>query len=96
MSRASADILDAIHGLLAGALLSELEAALAASRRPEKWVEGKLVSGPEPIPPQLFDKVMKFLKDNGIDAPRSNKPVDDLAAALTELDLDEEAMRISH
>ena len=80
MSRASEDLLDTIHGLLAGALKDELEAAVRRSK------EGEAIS------PQLFDKVMKFLKDNGVDAPRSSKRVSDLESFLEDIDLDEAAI----
>lgn len=80
MSRATNDMLDAIHGMLAGALQGELVRAMAAAVAPEN---------PVPIPPQLIDKLLKFLKDNGVDAPRSNKPVNDLAMELGNLDLDD-------
>lgn len=89
LSRASADVLDAIHGLLAGALKDELERALEAARREED---------PVPINPQLLDKVMKFLKDNDITAPLSSKPLNDLSQKLSELDvdLDNEVVDLRH
>lgn len=89
MSRASNDILDAIHGMLAGALKDELTRAMNA--RDE---DGNRV----PINPQLLDKVMKFLKDNDVTAPASNKPLNDLSATLAALDIDpdEEAAALRH
>ena len=87
MSRAGSDLMDMLHGLVADGLKQELERAIDA-----KDDEGN----PIPINPQLLDKAMKFLKDNGIDAPRGNKKVDTLAATLGELDLDEEAVAIRH
>jgi hypothetical protein len=80
VSRATNDILDGLHGLLAGALKDELGRAIKAAERAED---------PAPINPQLIDKVLKFLKDNGVDAPRNNKPVNDLALELGSLDLDD-------
>jgi hypothetical protein len=80
MSRATEDTLDALHGLLAGVLKDELEAAV-----------GRAAEKKEPISPQLFDKIMKFLKDNGVDTPRSSKRVADLEDFLDDLDLDEVA-----
>lgn len=79
--RATEDALDALHGLLAGALYDELGAAIARSRA---------VEDPEPINPQLLDKVMKFLKDNGVASPKGSPKVDRLAAQLEDLDLDAE------
>jgi hypothetical protein len=53
---------------------------------------------PVPINPQLLDKVMKFLKDNDVTAPASNKPLNDLSATLASLDIDvdEEAAALRH
>lgn len=89
MSRASNDVLDAIHGMLAGALKDELERAMSA--RDE---DGNRV----PINPQLLDKVMKFLKDNDVTAPASNKPLNDLSDTLAglDVDLDDEALALRH
>ena len=86
MNRASSDALDALHGLLADTLISELR---AARKRAEKKPDG---SPGEPISPQLLDKVMKFLKDNGVDAPaKLNVRITSLAKELQDLDLDAEA-----
>lgn len=87
MSRASNDVLDLLHGLVAGVLTDELRAAIEKSRDPED---------PVPVPPQLIDKALKFLKDNNITAPASNRPMDDLAGQLQDLDLDDEAVAIRH
>lgn len=89
MSRASNDILDAIHGMLAGALKDELHRAMTA-----KDEDGN----PVPINPQLLDKVMKFLKDNDVTAPASNKPLNALADTLSALDVDieDEALALRH
>jgi len=88
-SRASGELLDAIHGLLAGALKGELERAIEHSEKAKE---------PVPISPQLLDKVMKFLKDNGVDAPKSCEPIDQLAMTLAglDVDLDEEASNLRH
>jgi hypothetical protein len=89
MSRATSDLLDMLHGLVAGALKDELvrAAELANHEDPEKR---------QPINPQLIDKALKFLKDNSITAPLGNKPVNDLASELAslDLDLDDEAINI--
>lgn len=89
MSRASNDLLDAIHGMLAGALKDELDRAMNA--RDE---DGNAV----PINPQLLDKVMKFLKDNDVTAPASNKPLNALADTLSALDVDieDEVVALRH
>jgi hypothetical protein len=89
MSRATSDMLDMLHGLVAGSLVDEIKAAYALSTHED---EEKRV----PMNPQLLDKAMKFLKDNAITAPASNKPMNDLAATLGDLDLDDEAMRVAH
>ena len=89
MSRAGSDVLDLLHQLVATGLTEELSRAitLAADPDPEKRV---------PINPQLIDKALKFLKDNGVDAPRANKKIDALADVLTDLDLDTEAANLRH
>lgn len=79
MSRATSELLDSLHGLVAGALKDELVRAMNA--RDED-------GNPVPINPQLIDKALKFLKDNAITAPLGNKPVNDLAGQLASLDLD--------
>ena len=45
-----------------------------------------------PINPQLLDKVMKFLAQNGVDAPATAERVDHLASTLQGLDLDLDAV----
>lgn len=79
MSRANSDLLDSLHGLLAGSLKDELERARDATDED---------GNPIPINPQLLDKVMKFLKDNDITAPASSKPLNDLSETLSGLDVD--------
>jgi hypothetical protein len=89
MSRATSDALDAIHGLVAGALADELKAAMELANHEDPELR-------QAINPQLLDKAMKFLKDNAITAPANNKPMSDLASQLGDLDLDDEAMRVAH
>ena len=89
--RATEDALDALHGLLSGALSDELAAAIARSKD-TRDDDGRLVPG-QPINPQLLDKVMKFLASNGVNAPASSPRVDRLATQLEDLDLDAEASR---
>lgn len=84
MTRAGSDIMDMLHGLVATGLTEELQRAITAAADPDP---AKRVA----INPQLIDKALKFLKDNGVDAPRANKKVDVLAGVLTDLDLDEVA-----
>lgn len=74
-------------------MLDELEAAVERSK--DRVVNGEVVPG-EPINPQLFDKIMKFLKDNGVNAPAASERIDTLAQKLSELDLDDEAQRLRH
>jgi len=81
MARANADLMDLIHGLVADSLRQELERAYEAKDENDQ---------PLPINPQLLDKAMKFLKDNGIDAPASNAKVDNLANKLASLNVDVE------
>jgi hypothetical protein len=82
--------MDMLHGLVADGLKQELERAMDATDED---------GNPIPVNPQLLDKAMKFLKDNGIDAPKASPKVDALAAQLSELpdlDLDETANTIRH
>lgn len=80
--RALESVLDALHGMAAEALGDELARAMEAASREED---------PVPINPQLLDKVLKFLAQNGVNAPRAAPRVDALAAQLADLDLDETA-----
>lgn len=82
MSRATSDLLDALHGLVAGALKDELVRAKSAVDED---------GNPVPINPQLIDKALKFLKDNNITGPIGNKPLGDLAGELAGLDIDVDA-----
>lgn len=87
MSRASSDLMDMLHGLVADGLKQELERAMCA--RDED-------GNPVPLNPQLLDKAMKFLKDNGIDAPKSSPKVDALASQLAGLNIDLDDAAIEH
>ena len=95
--RATEDLLDALHALVAGSLKDELvraaERAAAPSMIDGTDKDGKpaMVKNPdhEPLNPQLIDKALKFLKDNGVDAPQKSERVDSLAATLADLDLDD-------
>lgn len=87
MSRGTSDLLDAIHGLVAGALKDELVRAAAAKDE---------AGNPIPINPQLIDKALKFLKDNAITAPQGTAQTDDLAGALADLDLDDPEVSLRH
>ena len=80
MSRATPDALDALHGLLAGAIADELKAAM--ERKDEH-------GNPVPVPAALLNAAMKFLKDNGIDAPASSSRFDPIVNQLRDLDPDE-------
>ncbi|MDR7070609.1 hypothetical protein J2X02_003474 [Pseudoxanthomonas japonensis] len=70
--RATDEQLDDLHRLVGETLLSELTRYTATG---------------EPIPPQLFSQVLKYLKDNGIDAPsRAVKLRDRLAETMPDFD----------
>lgn len=103
MARANDELLDAIHGLVAGSLRDELERAAWAASQPQFIDEpdpdtGELrrVKNPEyaPLNPQLIDKARAFLKDNGVDAPAKSERVDRLADELASLDLDDVALEV--
>lgn len=85
--RALEAALDAMHGLVADALTTELRAHLRMLDATKDSNE------PYSIPPQFLDKVLKFLAQNGVNAPASTPRVDALAMELRDLDLDELASR---
>ena len=47
------------------------------------------------VPPQLLDKVLKFLAQNGINAPASSPKVDALASKLAELEIGDDDLRLN-
>lgn len=70
--RATDEQLDELHRLVGETLLSELS---------------RYITSGESIPPQFFSQVLKFLKDNGIDAPsRAVKLRDRLADSMPDFD----------
>ena len=84
--RALEAALDAMHGVLADALTTELRMHLRLLEASKDSKE------PYMIPPQFLDKVLKFLAQNGINAPAAAPKVDALAMKLDELDLDQMVM----
>lgn len=81
--RALEAALDAMHGLVAEALTTELQMHL-------RLLEASAGSDePYMIPPQFLDKVLKFLAQNGVNAPKASPRVDKLAHELRDLDIDE-------
>ncbi len=75
MTRATGDLMDALHGLTAETFTAEIKRLRAAG---------------EPVPPALLAATLKFLKDNGVDSPgRSSPKIDRLAAELDDVPLDE-------
>ena len=48
------------------------------------------LKGEDPSP-QFIAQAIKFLKDNGVDAPAKSARISELASALRDLDLDEVA-----
>lgn len=72
MSKATEETLGALHGLVATSFSSEIQG----------YVDRK-----EPIPASVLAAAIRFLKDNGIDAPaRNNEELDELADELEDLD----------
>ncbi len=63
----------------------------ASKGRPEDKPKAPPAFVPYTIPPQFLDKVLKFLAQNGINAPATSPKVDALARRLADLDLDVEA-----
>tara|TARA_B100001939_G_scaffold342295_1_gene353228 strand:- start:6524 stop:6808 length:285 start_codon:yes stop_codon:yes gene_type:complete len=78
MSRATDDLLDALHGTVACTLLDEIK----------RYRNGEVLDdkgNPQPIPASLIAQAIKFLKDNGIDrAVKPGDPEDLLADELEE------------
>ncbi len=80
MIRASNNHMDALHGLLAKTMFEEIAAYVNGDR---KGVDKEGNTFKLPMPPALLAQAIKFLKDNGVDAPgRDNKGVDRLANLL--------------
>jgi hypothetical protein len=96
--RASEAQLDALHGFLSEVLTDELRVAREEARELAPGEDGRFPEGRPrtPINPQLLDKVMKFLATNGVDTPKQSPRKDALADELRDLDLDQEAVRLSH
>lgn len=82
MSRASADLADELHALVAESLVEQIKA----------WKEGRLVEQHgetyvKVFPPALLAQAIKFLKDNGVDSVAvSGSKVDTLAKAMPDFD----------
>lgn len=82
MSRATDALLDDLHSLTAETLIAELRQC-----REHKDASGNLA--PLPVPPALIAQALKFLKDNGVDAPAVAQRVGDaLAACMPDFDAD--------
>jgi hypothetical protein len=84
VSRATDELMDELHGLVAQGILGELQAARA--KRDEQ-------GNPVPVPASLILAAMKFLKDNGVDAPVRSPRLSTLASQLKDLDFDGENAR---
>lgn len=83
MTRATEDTLDGLHGLVADTLKAELNAA--ALRMPCEHCNQR-----PGIPPALLAQAIKFLSENGIDAPAAKSgKLNDLRKSLPRFD-DEE------
>lgn len=83
MSRASSKQADALHALVAEALIEQIQ-AWKAGRLVDMGKEGEWV---KVFPPALLAQAIKFLKDNGINSPGvSGSKIDRLARTLPSLD----------
>lgn len=100
MSRANTDLMDLLHGIACEALVEEIKRAREKAAQPRTILDddGNPVANPdyEALNPQLIDKALKMLKDNAITAPASNKPANDLASELQDLDFDDPAVSLRH
>ena len=81
MSRATEDLVDALHGMQAEALLAELKAYTSGARTDPE------TGSPLAVPGALFAQINKFLKDNGVDrAVRPGDPTDLLADEMPDFE----------
>lgn len=82
MSKASAhkDKLTALHAAVADALAADLLSYTNGSRDEEDPETGKVVKAA--VPPQLYAQIIKFLKDNNIEASEDNPAMRALTAAF--------------
>jgi len=65
---ATVDVLAGLHDLLATSLRTDLK---------------RYIDAEEPVPPALLAQIIKFLKDNGIEAKEAaGSPLDDLTSTL--------------
>lgn len=88
MSRAAERELDALHGVVATILKDAITPEVIDLGEGKKKVVYPS--------PQMIAQAIKFLKDNGIDAPAKSKRMSDLASALDDLDTDDAAMELHH
>jgi hypothetical protein len=92
MSRATDAALDALHSLAAASMTEELRRGLERAREPKTIrVEDKDVPNPayEPLSPKVLAVAIKFLKDNGIDAPASAVRFTGIVDELRNLNVDD-------
>jgi hypothetical protein len=80
VTRATDDLLDALHGMTAEAFLGEIKKYRAGEVLDK---DGNVL----PVPAALLTSAAKFLKDNGVDRPvRPGDAVDQLADELPDFD----------
>jgi hypothetical protein len=92
LSRATDQALDALHSLIAEGLTEDLRRNLENARKPKTIVvEGKAAANPEwePLSPKTLAVAIKFLKDNGIDAPASATRFNGIVDELRKLNVDD-------
>ena len=87
--RTSDDNFDALHGLVADALIEQINAW--KDRRLVDWMlvkDGeKTTTYVQVFPPALLAQAIKFLKDNGIDQPaKAGNKVDTLKETMPDFD----------
>lgn len=98
MARASNDALDVLHGLLAESQTEELARNLERARKPKFIPDpanaGQKMLNPEwaPLDTKLLAVAIKFLKDNGVDAPAASPRINALVDQLRDLKIDDESL----
>lgn len=97
MARATDDLLDGLHGLMAESMSDELRRGLERARLPKRIVDPddptgrKTIPNPdyEPLSPKLLGVIRAFLKDNGIDAPAASQRFSPLVEQLRDMEIED-------
>jgi hypothetical protein len=95
--KATQEVMDLLHGLMAEGMTEELRRGLERASQPPRIVDPddacKTIANPdyEPLSPKLLGVIRAFLKDNGIDAPASSPRFNGLIDELRDLNVEDMA-----